>query len=82
MVSYSTLRGIDAHVMEIQVGEKSRIAGKRLKKVKIPEGTIIGTITRGKDVFVPTGESQILPGDKLIVFSLPSAISLVEKLFS
>ena len=82
IVSYTTLKGIDAEVLEIIVGKNSKNIGKNLKKVKIPNDAIIGMVTRGKDVFVPTGNSSILPGDKLIVFSLPTAMGNIDKLFS
>ncbi len=80
VMSVSTLRGVEAEVLEVEISEKSKISGKKLAKVKLPRDAMIGMITRGDKVFVPTGEAEILPGDKLIVFSLPSAVSSVEKL--
>lgn len=80
IVSVSSLRGVEAEVLEVVVGSGSRIVGKALRKVKIPDGAIIGMITRGDEVFVPTGGSQIMAGDKLIVFALPDAVHSVEKL--
>ena len=80
VVSVSTLRGVEAEILEVEISTESKISGKSLRKVKIPRGAMIGMITRGDQVFVPKGDSEILPGDKLIVFSLPSAVSSVEKL--
>ena len=80
IVSVSTLRGVEAEVLEVEVTAASKIVGKYLKKVKIPAGSIIGMITRGDNVFVPTGDFAIEAGDKMIVFSLPSAVPQVEKL--
>jgi trk system potassium uptake protein TrkA len=37
---------------------------------------------RGKNVFVPVGDTQIEPDDKVVLFALPSAIHEVEKLFN
>lgn len=80
IVSLSTLRGVEAEVLEVEATAHSKIVGKNLKKVKIPDGAIIGMITRGEDVFVPTGDCIIEIGDKMIVFSLPSAVPYVEKI--
>ncbi len=80
IVSYATLRGIEAEVLEVEVGEKAKIANMLLKKVKFPANAIIGLVTRNDKVFVPTGETNITPGDKLIVFTLPDAISAIERM--
>ncbi|HPG42116.1 MAG TPA: Trk system potassium transporter TrkA [bacterium] len=81
IVSFATLRGIDAEIFEILAGPQAKIARKSLKKAKLPQNMLIGMITRGDQVFVPTGDSVIEPGDKLIIFALPSAIKLVESMF-
>lgn len=79
IVSVSTLRGVEAEVLEVEISDHSKISGKQLSKAKFPSGAIIGMITRGDAVIVPTGDCEIKPGDKLIVFSLPSAVPAVEK---
>jgi trk system potassium uptake protein len=79
IVSLSTLRGVEAEVLEFEVTPQSKIVGKNLNKIKIPNGAIIGMITRGEDVIVPTGDCVIEAGDKMIVFSLPSAVPHFEK---
>jgi len=81
IISFATLRGIEAEVLEIIVSSESKIVNKVLKKFKLPQNVIIGLITRENKVFVPTGDSIILPEDKLIIFALPSAIKNVETLF-
>ncbi len=81
IVSFATLPGIDAEVLEIIVSSDARIANKTLKKFKLPQNVLIGLITRKDQVLVPTGDSVVLPGDKLIIFALPSVIKNVETLF-
>ncbi|MBN2411849.1 Trk system potassium transporter TrkA [candidate division KSB1 bacterium] len=81
IVTFATLRGIDAEVLEIIVSNDAKIANKTLKKFKLPQNVLIGLITRKDQVLVPTGDSIILPDDKLIIFALPSAIKNVETLF-
>lgn len=81
VMTVATLKGIDAEAIEFSVGRHSRIAGQALKELEFPKGGIVGTIIRGEEIIIPTGEDQILVGDDVIVFALPSAISDIEELF-
>ena len=79
--SVSTIKGIDAELLEFNVPEGSKITDKPLKDINFPEGAIIGMIVRDGEARIPMGETVIYPGDTVIVFSLPWAIHKLEKLF-
>ncbi|MFC1725070.1 Trk system potassium transporter TrkA [candidate division KSB1 bacterium] len=79
--SISTIKGIDAELLEFNVPEGAKISDKPLKDVNFPEGAIIGMIVRDGEAMIPTGDTKIYPGDTVIVFSLPWAIHKLEKLF-
>ncbi len=81
IVSVATLKGLDAEAIELIAQQDSQIVKKPLKNVKFPKGAIIGAVTRNGEVFVPTGNSQIKPNDKVVVFALPKAVAEVEKIF-
>lgn len=81
VVSVATFRGIDAEAIELVAQKNSRIVKKPLSKQKFPDGAIIGALTRNGNVFVPVGSTQLEPGDKAVVFTLPKAVSAVEELF-
>ena len=81
VISLAALPGIDAEVLQIEVAERSKVTGKALRNIKMPKDAIVGIITRKDVVHIPVGETELLPGDKLIAFALPGAISNVEKLF-
>jgi Trk K+ transport system NAD-binding subunit len=40
----------------------------------MPKGTILATMERGGEVMVPTGETLLGVGDRLVVFALPGAV--------
>jgi trk system potassium uptake protein len=82
IVSLATLPGIDAEVLQIEVHEKSKASGKELNRLKMPKNAMIGILSRNGDVSVPIGTTILKPGDKLFVFTLPNAISEVEKMFA
>ncbi len=81
VVSMATFQGIDAEAIEYEAKESGKLVGKPLSKLRFPEGTVVAHIVRGKDAFVPHGESVILPGDRVIFFALPQALPSLEAKF-
>ena len=72
--------GMDAQLVEFVANSQSKITRKPLRKIKFPRNAIIGAIIRGEDVIIPHGETQVQPGDKMIVFTLPEAMLKVDRL--
>ncbi len=81
ILSVTFLEGDRAELLELIAPSQGRIINTPLKNLKLPRGMIIGAICRGDEVIVPGGNDIIGPGDLIIVFALPKAISQVEKLF-
>ncbi|MCH7992665.1 MAG: Trk system potassium transporter TrkA [Gemmatimonadetes bacterium] len=81
VMTVATLSGIEAEAIEFVVTNDSRIAGQALRDVDFPKGGVIGTILRGDEIILPRGEDVLHPGDDVIVFALPEAISQIEALF-
>ena len=52
-----------------------------IKKLNFPREAIIGGIIRDGKGIIALGDFIILEGDKVVVCSLPKAISKIEKLF-
>ncbi len=75
------LHGIDAEVFEFVVKEDSPITKKSIRKLNFPSEAIIGGITRGDDSYIAVGNFKIREGDRVIVFSMPSAIHKVDRFF-
>ncbi|MFQ5451272.1 MAG: Trk system potassium transporter TrkA [Nitrospinaceae bacterium] len=71
----------DAEVMEIEVDSDSSIANKKISKLNFLQNAMIGALLRKGEMMVPDPETQILPGDVVIVVALPQAIEKIEKLF-
>ena len=84
IVSVASLHGIDAEVIEIVAGVNAKIVHKELSsfKTKFPENAFIGAVIRREKLIIPTGQSVIQPADRVIVFSMPGAIPIVEDLFA
>ncbi len=82
IISATPLHDEKAEAVEFIALETSEITNKPLKDIKIPTGTIIGAIIRNDKVFIPGGNSVILPGDHVILVTLRSAIPKVEKILT
>lgn len=81
LVSYSTLEGIDAVLLEYIAQPGSEITESTLAKLDLPKSAIIGGYIRKDEGFIGIGESKINAGDKVVVFSLPDAVKKLEKFF-
>jgi trk system potassium uptake protein TrkA len=82
VMTVAALKGIEAEAIEFNVVPESAVAGRSLVELDFPDGALVGTIIRGEEIIIPRGPDRILPGDEVIVFALPEAISPIEKLFA
>jgi trk system potassium uptake protein TrkA len=60
----------------------SRVVGKRVEQIELPEGTSIGAIVRGDDVMMAHHDAVVQEGDHVILFlSDRRHLEAVERLF-
>jgi len=69
-------------VIELNVGEKSALAGKTLKDIKLPRGILVGAIVRNDKAIIPGGSDFVHPGDRVVLFCLPELSQHATTLFS
>ena len=81
VISVTELRGIKAEVIELQSTQKSKVVGKAIKKLRLPDGCVIGGVLCDGAVEIATGETEIKPNDRVMVFCLPEAVDKVTQLF-
>jgi trk system potassium uptake protein TrkA len=75
------LTASDAEVFEFVAKPGARITQKPIMDLDFPEEAKIGGIVRDNQGYVADGKTQILEGDKVVVFTLPSGIKKLEKFF-
>jgi len=75
------LSGVDAEVLELVAKKGSYITKKPIRSLRLPDDAIIGGIVRNKQGFIVLGDTQIQENDKVVVFTLPAAVTKVSKLF-
>ncbi len=85
VVAVHALRRGSAEAIEaIAHGDKtsSRVVGRPIEEIKLPEGTRISAIVRGKDVIIAHHDTVIESEDHVILFPTDKKkIAAVEKLF-
>ena len=79
--SMKCLNGSDAEVMEFIAKPRSPVTQKKVRDLEFPRDAIIGGITRGNSSLIVRGDTEIKPYDRVVVFSLPSALQTIHKFF-
>jgi trk system potassium uptake protein len=79
VLSAKAIKGEQAEVMEALALETSDIVGKPLKNISFPKGALVTGIIRENNITIPSGESIIMPGDRIIIFAQRFAIPKVER---
>nr|WP_320946794.1 Trk system potassium transporter TrkA [Bacteroides intestinalis] len=72
----------NADVAEFTVKADSKITKHQVKDLGLPKGATIGGLIRQGEGVVVTGNTQIIPGDHVVVFCLNMMIKKIEKFFN
>lgn len=71
----------DAIALEYIVHPGSPVTRAQIKDLSIPRDAIIGGVIRGSESFIAYGSTQIAAYDHVVVFTLPSSLKELDKLF-
>jgi trk system potassium uptake protein TrkA len=77
----SLLHNLPGELLEIQLPPGSRWAGKPIRDLNMPDGSIIAVVQRNGSVFPATGNLDLQAGDRVVVFTLPKAVERLQHLF-
>jgi trk system potassium uptake protein len=69
-------------IIELIVADDAPTAGKRVDEVRIPEGSLIISILRGGEGFVPKADTLIEPGDEVLVVLDPGLEEEITRHFA
>ena len=82
VLSDISILGESGEFIEAIALETSSITNKPLKKISFPKGAILACILRKTDIMIPSGDSIIKPGDRIIMFAVKLAVKKLEKLLT
>src|SRR5881398_1640658 len=69
-------------IIELEVGDGSPAAGRRVQDVRMPEGSLIISVLRGGTGFVPKADSVIESGDQVMLILDPGLESEITPQFA
>ena len=81
VVSVSYLEGAKAEAMEVIVQEGAPVAGKRLMDAHLPRECLVCAYVRHDTAAIPNGLTELLPGDRIILFIQTKFAQKVMKYF-
>ena len=81
VLSIRNLTIADAEIVELQVTEGSRITNTKIRDAGLPREVNIGAIVRAGEAILVNGDTQLLPGDKVIIFCKSQMIRKLDKYF-
>lgn len=82
VLSAVALKGEQAEALEFVALETSDIVSKPLRRVAFPKGAIVAGIIRKDQIIIPTGDSIIEHGDRVIIFAQRRAVNGIEKILA
>ncbi|MBS3755482.1 MAG: Trk system potassium transporter TrkA [Desulfobacterales bacterium] len=82
VLSVRTLTDEQAEVLEAEALETSDIVGKPLHSSSLPKGSLVIGIIREGHVLIPSGDSVIEPGDRIIIFAKRQVVSKIERILT
>ncbi len=82
VLSAMAIQGEQAEVLEAVALETSDIVGRPLRSIDFPKGAMVAAVIRDGRIILPTGESVVEPGDRVILFALREAVPRIERLLA
>ncbi|MCX7726332.1 MAG: NAD-binding protein, partial [Chitinispirillaceae bacterium] len=83
IASLLLLKSVNVQVTRFVIGEKSKVIQMPIKNLGnlLKRSVIIGSILRGEELIIPTGDTIFMEGDEVLVLSHPADTKEVGKLF-
>ena len=72
---------VNADIAEFTAREGSRITSKRVRELNLSKSVELGGLVRDGVGLLINGNTQIQPGDNVVVFCQDTNISQIEKFF-
>jgi len=81
VLNVKNLTAADAELVEFEALEGSKITKHKIRELDLPRDVNIGGLVRSGVGILVNGDTQVMPGDQVVVFCLASAIRKLEKFF-
>lgn len=81
-IEVTSLQDVDADIVSYLVKPNARAAHRRLDELNLDVDMVVALIVRERELMVPKGSTEILPGDHVFVTLRPKSRWLVDHVFS
>ncbi|CAM2065937.1 Trk system potassium transporter TrkA [Sulfidibacter corallicola] len=81
ILSVTTLKGNEAEVIEFTATPRCKLLNTPLKDLPALPEVLFAMIVRGREIFIPTGHTQILEHDRVVVIAGHTSKRRLEELF-
>ena len=71
-----------ASLMEITVPEDGEVVGRSISEIDIPEDCVVAAVIREREFVVPRGDTEIRPGDQVVLVGPSRAVREAHRTFS
>jgi cell volume regulation protein A len=78
----TSLRDVDAEIVDYLVGDDSRAAGRPLRELALPEGAVVAMVSRGKTLIPPRGSTEIHRGDHVFIVVNGASRGPLDRVFA
>lgn len=81
VLNVKNLTNADAQIIEFLATESSRITRCKIKDAGLPAEATIGAVVRAGEGLLVNGNTQVMPGDRVVVLSKSDVLKKLEKFF-
>jgi cell volume regulation protein A len=78
----TSVKHLGGDIVDYPVTAGSRVDGKRIRDLKLPDDAVVAMIARGQRVVPPRGSTMIESGDHVFFVVMPDVRALVDRLFT
>ncbi|ENN95634.1 TRK system potassium uptake protein TrkA [Methanocaldococcus villosus KIN24-T80] len=71
----------EAEIIELIIPEDSEVANKKIKELKKPEDYLIIAVYEGNNLKIPSGETVLKPGDRVLVLVKKDKSEIIRRMF-
>jgi trk system potassium uptake protein TrkA len=77
----SLLHNLPGELLDVVVPKVSKAAFKKIREIKMPRNALIASVLRDHEVLPATGDLQLVPQDRLLIFAHPDAVKKIQAMF-
>lgn len=78
-IGFATLDRLDAVLLRFEVEPASRLRGVEVGELRLPDGSGVAILARGKEVVVPQDRTVLREGDQVLVVTALRRVTEVEQ---